>query len=75
MVRKLHQNGIEVMMHFYFPPTIKQLYMLQVLKFWVNEYHIDGFRLSGFHIPIRLLAEDAVLRSTKILISYLTDDE
>ena len=75
MVRKLHQNGIEVMMHFYFPPTIKQLYMLQVLKFWVNEYHIDGFRLSGFHIPIRLLAEDAALRSTKIRISYLTDDE
>lgn len=75
MVKKLHQNGIEVMMHFYFPPTIKQLYMLQVLKFWVSEYHIDGFRLSGFHIPVRLLAEDAALKSTKIRIGYLAEEE
>ena len=64
MVKELHQNGLEVMMHFYFPPQTEQMYMLDVLKYWAKEYHVDGFRISGFHIPIRLIAEDAALKST-----------
>lgn len=75
MVRELHQNGLEVMMHFYFPPQTGQMYMLEVLKYWAKEYHVDGFRVSGFHIPVRLFAEDAALKSTKIWISHLSDEE
>lgn len=75
MVKELHQNGLEVMMHFYFPPQTEQMYMLDVLKFWAKEYHVDGFRVSGFHIPIRLIAEDASLKSTKIWIGHLSDEE
>lgn len=75
MVRELHKNEIEVIMQFYFPPEIKQLYMLEVIKFWVREYHIDGVRLSGFHIPFRLLAEEPTLKSTKIWCTYLPEED
>ena len=75
MVRELHKNGIEVIMQFYFPQEIKQLYMLEVIKFWVKEYHIDGVRINGFHIPYRLLAEESALKDTKIWCSYLPREE
>lgn len=75
LVREFHKNGIEVMMQFYFPPEIKQLYMMEVIKFWVKEYHIDGVRISGFHIPYRLLAEEPSLKNTKIRGIYLPQED
>ncbi len=75
LVRKLHQNQIEVIMQFYFPPEIRQMQMLEVIRYWVTEYHIDGVRLSGFHIPFRLIAEDPVLKNTKIRCSYVPEED
>lgn len=75
MVKAFHQNGIEVMMHFYFPPQIKQLYILKVIKHWVKEYHIDGVRLSGYHIPFRMLSEEAFLGRTKIWCDHFPEGE
>lgn len=75
LVRELHKNGMEVIMQFYFPPDVRQLYMLDVLKYWVREYHIDGVRMGGFHIPYRLLAEEPALKNTKIWCSYLPREE
>ncbi len=75
MVRELHRNGIEVIMQFYFPPEVRQLYMLDVVKYWVLEYHIDGVRIGGFHIPYRLLAEEPVLKNTKIWCSSLPGED
>lgn len=75
LVRELHKNGIEVIMQFYFPPEIRQLYMLDVIKYWVMEYHIDGARINGFHIPFRLLAEEPVLKNTKIWCNYLPEED
>lgn len=66
MVKALHQNGIEVMMHFYFPPEVKQSYILDVLKYWVMEYHLDGVRLSGMQLPYKMIAQEPVLKETKI---------
>lgn len=66
MVKELHQNGIEVMMHFYFPPDVRQIDILRIIKHWVKNYHIDGVRLSGFHIPLRMLSQEGFLCDTKI---------
>lgn len=75
MVRELHKNGIEVIMQFYFPPETGRLFILDVIKFWVMEYHIDGARLNGFSIPGSLLAEEAVLKNTKIWCDYLPEED
>lgn len=75
MVKELHKNGIEVHMQFYFPPELTQNYILDLLRYWVVEYHIDGVRLCGFHIPFRLIAQDPILKETKIRSSYLPIEE
>lgn len=67
MVRALHGQGIEVLMQFYFPPEIRKTDILAVLKFWLTEYHIDGFQLMGVDMPLSMITEDPLLAETKIL--------
>lgn len=67
MVRELHKNGIEVIMQFYFPHNINQGYMLEILKHWVLEYHIDGFHLKGERVPVTLIATEPLFAQTKIM--------
>lgn len=75
MVRELHKAGLEVLMHFYFPEDIPQAFMLDVLKFWTIEYHVDGFRISGFHLPYRLLIEEPVLKRSKLWFASVPQEE
>ena len=75
MVKELHAYGIEVMMQFYFPPEMNQSLILDILKYWVIEYHIDGVRISGFQIPYVIIAKDPLLQETKIRSSYFPVDE
>lgn len=67
MVKTLHQNGIEVMMQFYFSPEISYFNILDILKYWVLEYHIDGFHLMGVDIPMQMLRREPLLADTKLL--------
>lgn len=67
MVAQLHQNGMEVIMQFYFPKKVKQGYILEVMKHWVMEYHIDGIHLKGEQIPITLLATEPLFANVKIM--------
>lgn len=67
MVRELHQNGIEVIMQFYFPDHVKQGYILDIIKYWVLEYQIDGVHLKGSRLPMTLIATEPLLADTKIM--------
>lgn len=67
MIRELHKNGIEVICQFYFPDSCKQGYILEVIKYWVLVYHIDGIHLMGNGIPVTLLATEPLLSNTKLI--------
>lgn len=67
MIRELHKNGIEVICQFYFPDSCKQGYILEIIKYWVLEYHIDGIHLMGNGIPVTLLATEPLLSNTKLI--------
>ena len=67
MIKQLHKNGIELIMQFYFPEDITQSYILDVLKYWIYEYHIDGAHLMGAKIPTALLATEPMLSNTKLI--------
>lgn len=69
MVKELHRNGLEVLMQFYFPPEISSVEMLDVLKYWVLEYHIDGFHVMGVDLPIAMFAKEPLFSETKLLTS------
>ena len=75
MVRELHKNGIEVIMQFYFPHSINQGYIVEVLKHWVFEYHVDGFHLKGDRMPVTLIATEPLFAQTKIMYDDFKLDE
>lgn len=67
MVKALHLSGIEVLMQFYFPTDVLPLDMIRIMKYWVTEYHIDGFHVMGVNLPVDLFLQEPLLADTKIL--------
>ncbi len=74
MVKALHENGIELIMQFYFEKETPG-FILDVLKFWRLEYHVDGFHLKGEDIPLMLLATEELLKDSKLLYYSFPYDE
>lgn len=66
LIKDLHENGMELIMQFYFPNWITQVMMLDVVRYWVYTYHIDGVHLKGERIPTTLIALDPLLQDIKI---------
>jgi len=66
LVKELHKNRMEVVMQFYFPRGIKTAEIPDILRFWVIEYHVDGFHLMGEKLPVELIASDPLLADTKL---------
>ncbi len=67
MIRRLHKEGIEVLLEMNLPADISRSFLLEALRFWVREYHIDGFRLNLEAGDAKLLAGDPYLARTKLL--------
>ena len=66
MVKSIHQNGMEVIMQFYFTDRVRVQEQLEILRHWVLEYHVDGFHLKGANIWAEIPAQDPVLARTKL---------
>lgn len=74
MVRILHKEGIEVLMEMNFTNQIPISQRLEVLRYWILYYHIDGFRIDINQIPEELVATDPILARTKLLaVSWRRD--
>lgn len=74
MVKKLHNNSIEVYMEFYFPREIYAGMIDDVLRYWKKEYHIDGAHLICDERVRLFLAEDPYLKDFKLIYSnWYTD--
>lgn len=66
LVKALHQNGIEVIMEFHFQEGTNEQLIIDCLRNWVLEYHIDGFHVNQNVVPSKLVATDPVLAETKL---------
>ncbi len=75
LVRALHQAGIELVAELYFDGKESWNYVLDAVRFWVQEYHVDGIHLTGYAVPVRLLAQDPYLTHTKLWASYWEEDQ
>lgn len=69
MVLKLHANGIEVLMDLYFPKGYPAHRITDVMRFWITEYHIDGFRINDDVVSTEYIANDPIIGSVKLLAS------
>ncbi len=74
-IRAFHKAGMEVVMQFYFPKTVKSLEITEILKFWVLEYHVDGFHLMGENLPVEMIASEEMLSDTKLWYYYFDTDK
>lgn len=66
LIRELHANGMECVMEMYFEEHMNQNVILDALRYWVREYHVDGFHLLGASVPVTAVAQDLLLSRTKI---------
>ena len=67
MVNACHKAGIEVVLEMPFCTGADKMMMLECLRYYVMEYHIDGFILNPLVIPIESVHADPVLKKTKIM--------
>ena len=74
MVRALHRAGMEIVMQFYFSADISPLEIPNILKYWMEEYHIDGFHLIEDQNMAQLLAKDPEFSGVKLWYSGFDTD-
>ena len=74
MVKKFHNSGIEVIMEFYFPPETPSYVILDCLKFWKKEYHIDGAHLICDERVRFCLADEPYLKDVKLIYTNWQTD-
>ncbi len=67
MVKACHRAGIEVVLEMPFTPEISQQMALECLKYYMLEYHIDGFLLNPYHVSMEGLEQDPLLKGVKLL--------
>lgn len=65
MVKALHKEGLEVVAELFFDGKEAPSYVLDAVRYWVREYHVDGVHLVG-QSPLKLLGEDPYLSRIKL---------
>lgn len=66
MIRSLHAAGLECILEMSFDAQVNPNYMVEVLRYWVLEYHVDGFHLHCPQTAVSSVICDVLLRRTKI---------
>lgn len=74
LVKRLHLEGIEICLQFYFPKDYDSQFIVSCLKHWVMEYHIDAFAVFGDDIPADDILKDPFLSDTKIYMWNINED-
>ncbi len=69
MVRQLHANGLEVIMEMHFENESPD-FILDCIRYWVTQYHIDGVHYYGPAAGLEAAAMDPLLSKTKIITVY-----
>lgn len=72
MVKEIHKSGMNLFMDMHFVNKSPE-FMLRCLRYYVIEYHIDGFLVNSDVVSKEWIDEDPVLRQCKFLGSGWRD--
>lgn len=67
MVKACHRAGIEVVLSMPFPKGVSGLMVEECLRYYVLEYHIDGFILNPYTVSFESVCADPLLKKTKLM--------
>ena len=66
LVKACHKAGIEVVLEMPFTEKILPQTALECLRFYLLEYHVDGFVVNPYNVPWDSLNADPILKGAKI---------
>lgn len=67
MVKIFHQAGIEVVLEMPFEEGVLPQTAVECLRYYMLEYHIDGFVVNPYNVPWDGLIRDPFLKGVKIM--------
>lgn len=67
MVKEFHKHGIEVVLNLPFTIDTPKHLIVDCLRYYVMEYHVDGFVMNPYAISMDIVRTDAILKRTKII--------
>ncbi len=68
LVKSCHDQGMELLMQFYFPEEVSSAEALRVLEYWVATYQVDGFQvMTGDTGTIAAIWSSPILAATKLI--------
>lgn len=67
LVRTCHAEGMEVVLEMPFVQGISAYSALECLRFYMLEYHIDGFIVNPYTVSWELLSSDPILKDIKLM--------
>ena len=67
MVKACHISGIEVALEMPFAQGVPAQTALECLRFYMLEYHVDGFVVNPYNVPWEQLTEDPLLKGIKLM--------
>lgn len=69
-VKTLHENGLEVVMQFFFEESENASLIMDALRYWRCTYHVDGFHLKGARVPVRQIAREPLFTDVKLWFEW-----
>ena len=66
LVHHIHKKNMQIVMEMSFAVGTSEDLILDCLRFWAKEYHVDGFHLIGLTCPIERIARDPFLSNINI---------
>ncbi|HBA64192.1 MAG TPA: glycogen debranching protein [Lachnospiraceae bacterium] len=67
MVKACHKAGIEVVLNLPFDAAADPQLIVECLRYYMLEYHIDGFVLNPYVAPMESIRKDPLLKGVKII--------
>ncbi len=67
MIKACHREGMEVVLEMPFTQGIPNQTVLECLRFYMLEYHVDGFIVNPYTVSWELLKEDPLLKDIKLM--------
>ncbi|MFW5631084.1 MAG: alpha-amylase family glycosyl hydrolase [Acetivibrio ethanolgignens] len=74
LIRRLHEENILFLMEMYFPEGTSTVMIQEDLRYWIVEYHVDGFRINDNVAPMQVLAADPIIGSVKLLANNWAEE-
>lgn len=73
LIRELHQNGMELILELYFDRSCSASFVIDVVRYYIFEYHIDGVHIMANASVYDSLLKEPMMHRKKLYIEYTSD--